>query len=65
MTGTGLEKWINRMGNQRVLGCSLSGLVQYAGYCQGLIVMAASNEIRPGISGPEHRRRLSTVAPLP
>ena len=31
VTGTGLEKWINRMGSQSVFGCSLSGLVQYAG----------------------------------
>ena len=29
--GPGPEKWISRMGNQSVFGCSLSGLVQYAG----------------------------------
>ena len=31
VTETGLEKWINRMGNQSVSSRSLSGLVQYAG----------------------------------
>ena len=31
VTGTGLEKWIDRMENQSVFGCSMSGLVRYAG----------------------------------